>query len=142
MDYTVIGDGVNLASRLESACKEYSARILISENTYKRLKGTYRIREIDKVVVKGKTEPAAVFEVLDYHTEESFPNLREVLEAFKDGLNCYRKQEWDKADAAFHGALAANPGDNLTKTYLKRVAMMRENPPGADWDGTWIMKSK
>ncbi len=63
MDYTLIGDGVNLASRLESACKQYHAKILISENTYKKLRGTYRIREIDRVVVKGKTEPVAVFEV-------------------------------------------------------------------------------
>ncbi|HQY06431.1 MAG TPA: GAF domain-containing protein, partial [Lacunisphaera sp.] len=72
MDYTVIGDGVNLASRLESACKEYSAQILCSEGTYRKLKGTYRMREVDKVIVKGKTEPVGVYEVLDYHTEETF----------------------------------------------------------------------
>ena len=65
MGYTMIGDGVNLAARLESACKQYSARILISENTYKKLRGTYRIRDIDLVVVKGKTEPVEIFEVLD-----------------------------------------------------------------------------
>jgi adenylate cyclase len=142
MDYTVIGDGVNLASRLESACKEYSARILISESTFGRLKGTYRVREVDKVVVKGKTEPVAVFEILDYHTEDTFPNLRECLEAFRDGLDSYRRQEWDKAESAFDKALRCNPNDNLTKTYLKRVAMMRQNPPGTDWNGTWVMTSK
>jgi adenylate cyclase len=142
MDYTVIGDGVNLASRLESACKEYSARILISESTFGRLKGTYRVREVDKVVVKGKTEPVAVFEILDYHTEDTFPNLRECLEAFRDGLDSYRRQEWDKAESAFDKALRCNPNDNLTKTYLKRVAMMRHNPPGTNWNGTWVMTSK
>jgi adenylate cyclase len=73
MDYTLIGDGVNLASRLESACKQYAAQILISEYTYKKLRGTYRIREIDRVVVKGKTEPVSVYEVLDYHTDATFP---------------------------------------------------------------------
>src|SRR5258706_3938681 len=67
MDYTIIGDGVNLAARLESACKQYAARILISEFTYRKLRGTYRTREIDLVVVKGKTKPVGVYEVLDYH---------------------------------------------------------------------------
>lgn len=142
MDYTVIGDGVNLASRLESACKEYSARILVSEGTFRGLKGTYRAREVDKVVVKGKTEPVAVFEILDYHTEETFPNLRECLEAFQDGLASYRRQEWDRAESAFAKALRLNAGDKLSETYLKRVAMMRETPPGADWNGTWVMMTK
>jgi hypothetical protein len=79
MDYTIIGDGVNLAARLESACKQYAAKILISEFTQKKLRGTYRMREIDLVVVKGKTQPVAVFEVLDYHTEQTFPNLMDVV---------------------------------------------------------------
>ena len=85
MDFTMIGDGVNLASRLESACKQYSARILISEHTFGHLNGVYRTREVDHVVVKGKTHPVAVYEVLDYHTPQTFPNLMDAVNHFRDG---------------------------------------------------------
>jgi adenylate cyclase len=142
MDYTIIGDGVNLASRLESACKQYAARILISESTVKRLRGTYRMREVDKVVVKGKNEPVAIFEVLDYHTDETFPNLMEAVSFFKGALAYYRKAEWDKATAAFREALALNSHDKLAQIYVERCETMKEHPPGDDWDGVYVMKSK
>jgi adenylate cyclase len=142
MDYTIIGDGVNLASRLESACKQYAARILVSENTVKRLRGTYRMREIDKVVVKGKNEPVGVYEVLDYHTEETFPNLMEAVSFFKGGVAYYRRAEWDKASAAFREALALNPQDTLAQIYVDRCASMKDHPPGDKWDGVYVMKSK
>src|SRR3546814_1522081 len=90
-------------SRLESACKQYSARILISENTYKKLRGTYRSREVDRVVVKGKTEPVAIYEILDYHTDESYPNLMEALNLFKDGLKTYRAGKWKAGAGIFDG---------------------------------------
>ena len=142
MDYTMIGDGVNLAARLESACKQYHARILLSEYTVARLKGVYRLREVDKVVVKGKTQPVSVYECLDYHTDESFPNLMEALGNFNEGVKLYRAQHWDKATGFFEKALAANPDDALSQTYIERCALMQANPPGADWDGVWIMKEK
>ncbi|HYC71249.1 MAG TPA: GAF domain-containing protein [Opitutaceae bacterium] len=141
MDYTVIGDGVNLASRLESACKEYSAQILISEFTYRKLKGTYRAREIDKVVVKGKTEPVGVYELLDYHSDETFPNLPEVVNHFRGGLGYYRKGEFDRAIAQFREALALHPGDRLSATYVERCEYLKAHYP-KDWDGVWVMKSK
>ena len=142
MDYTMIGDGVNLAARLESACKHYAARILISENTYKKLRGTYRSREIDLVIVKGKTEAVGVYEIVDYHTEETFPNLMGVLNCFKSGLAQYRKGGWDDAIAAFEEALNLNPDDTLSQIYIERCRHMKDNPPGDDWNGVWIMTGK
>ena len=142
MNYTVIGDGVNLAARLETACKQYGAKMLISDATVKKLKGTYRMREADRVVVKGKTEPVVIFEVLDYHTDASFPNPMEVINHFKDGLGKYRKQDWDRAKAAFGEALKAHPGDKLSKIYIERCDYFQKNPPEKEWDGVWVMKEK
>ena len=141
MDYTVIGDGVNLASRLESACKQYAAHILISENTFKKLKGTYRTREIDLVVVKGKTQPVAVYEVLDYHTDESFPNMMDGVNQFRAGVKHYRDGAWDRAIGAFNEALKANSNDKLSKIYIERCEELKSDPP-EKWDGVYVMKSK
>ncbi len=142
MDYTLIGDGVNLASRLESACKAYSARILISDHTYTKLRGTYRIRDVDLVVVKGKTEPVGVYEVLDYHSDETFPNLMDVVNYFNEGMKKYRAGEWDAAVDKFKEALARNPSDRLSQTYIERCNHLKESPPGDDWNGVWVMTSK
>jgi adenylate cyclase len=141
MDYTMIGDGVNLAARLESACKQYSARIIISSNTLNKLRGTYRIRNIDDVVVKGKTEPVGIHEVLDYHTEETFPNLMEVVNYFNEGRKNYCIGNWDKAIDNFRHALKFNPTDNLSNTYIKRCEILKLETP-SDWDGVWKMTAK
>jgi adenylate cyclase len=142
MDYTMIGDGVNLASRLESACKQYFSRILISEFTFRKLKGSYLTREVDKVVVKGKTESVQIFEVLDYHTAETFPNLIQVIRLFNEGVSLYREMKWDNAIKAFTEIVSLNPNDRLTRMYIERCEYMKEHPPGDDWDGVWVMKTK
>jgi adenylate cyclase len=142
MDYTVIGDGVNLASRLESACKVYSAQILLSENTFGRLRGTYRVRNIDQVVVKGKTEPVGVYEVLDHHTEESFPNLMDVVSYFNEAMRNYRAARFSNAIAQFQKALACNPRDKLSTTYIERCQHLIDHPPSDDWNGVWVMTQK
>tara|TARA_Y100001934_G_scaffold272126_1_gene359845 strand:- start:26562 stop:28925 length:2364 start_codon:yes stop_codon:yes gene_type:complete len=141
MDYTMIGDGVNLAARLESACKAYSARILISDFTYKKLKGTYQIRYIDDVVVKGKTEPVGVREVLDYHTTKTFPNLMDTVNHFNEGRISFKAGSWDKGIRSFKECLRANPEDRLSKTYIERCEVMKKKNP-KDWDGIWVMTSK
>jgi len=142
MDFTVIGDGVNLAARLESACKQYSAKILISEFTQAKLRGIYRMREVDLVVVKGKTKPVSVYEVLDYHTPDSFPNMMDVLGNFTEGLSRYRSGHFDKAIAAFEKAISYNPKDKLSRTYIERCEFLKANPPEGQWDGVWVMTDK
>ena len=142
MDYTIIGDGVNLAARLESACKQYGANILISEFTYKLLKGTYYTRELDNVVVKGKTQPVAIYEVLDHHTEESFPSMTDALRSFRAGIQKYRQGKWDEAIAEFRDCLALHPKDKAAHMYVERCEYLREHPPEGEWDGVWVMESK
>jgi adenylate cyclase len=142
MDYTIIGDGVNLAARLESACKHYGARILLSELTHAKLRGVYRLREIDRVIVKGKTKPVAVFECLDYHDESSFPNLMETIGAFNEGLLRYREGDFGAARGWFDQALQAHPGDRVSARYRDQAAVFEENPPPADWDGISVLAQK
>ncbi len=142
MDYTVIGDGVNLASRLEAACKTYAARILVSESTVAQLRGTYRLRDIDLVVVKGKSKPVKVFEALDYHDAETFPNLMDVVNYFDEGILHYRSAEWDKATDRFNRCLELNPEDALSRLYVERCALLSANPPQEGWNGVWVMQHK
>jgi adenylate cyclase len=142
MDYTMIGDVVNLGARIESACKSYSAKLLISHQTKQSLKGTYRIREVDLVVVKGKTQPVSIYEVLDFYDDDDFPNMMDVVNHFNSALKLYRNRKWDRAAKAFSLALEFNPNDNLCKTYLKRCEILKEENPGSEWDGVWVMTTK
>jgi adenylate cyclase len=142
MDYTIIGDGVNVASRLEGACKHYGARILLSERTQAKLRGVYRLREVDRVIVKGKTEPVAVFECLDYHDSTSFPNLMETVGAFNEGLVHYRAASFETARDWFERALKANPDDRLAGLYRDKARMLVDSPPPPGWDGTSVLLEK
>lgn len=142
MDYTIIGDGVNLAARLESACKQYGAQILLSEMTVNKLKGAYRLRQLDYVVVKGKTEPVSIYECMDHHTEETCPNLMDVLGLFSDGLQRYRAQDFTRARQRFLEVIKARGVDVPAATYIERCDVLLKEPPPADWDGVWVMTEK
>ncbi|MFT5483340.1 MAG: adenylate cyclase [Halieaceae bacterium] len=142
MDYTVIGDGVNLAARLESATKQYGAHILISEFTHAQLKSSYRTRLVDNVVVKGKTKPVGVYELLDYHTEKSFPGMVEALGYFRDGMDNYRAGDWAAARVHFEKTLAVNPADVCSQVYCERCDYLLENVNPENWDGVWVLASK
>lgn len=141
MDYTVIGDGVNLASRIESACKQYGAHILISGNTYAQLKGTYRTRLIDHVIVKGKTHPVALYELLDYVTNISAARI-DNIGFFNDGMRFYMDGDFVGATKQFKLALAAHKEDVCSRLYVDRCAHFIETPPQGIWDGVWTLMSK
>ncbi|MDX8409424.1 MAG: GAF domain-containing protein [Mariprofundales bacterium] len=142
MDYTLIGDGVNLAARLESACKQYAAKILISEYTHDKLRGTYRMRDVDSVIVKGKTKPVTIYEVLDFYDEQSFPNIMDVVDHFRAGRAKYIAGEWEAAIGYFEQALSFHRGDQLSQIYIDRCRQMQASPPEGEWDGVWVMQSK
>ena len=145
MDYTVIGDGVNLAARLEGATKTYGAKILISESTVAALQKGYVLREVDLLRVKGKTEPVAVYEALDWtaaYPEQAFPNRDAVLHHFHIGTEYYKGRSFDRAQQSFQKALQLHPGDKVAQLYVDRCAAFIASPPAPDWDGVWTMTTK
>lgn len=142
MDYTVIGDGVNLASRLESANKAYATEILVSEFTVRALKGAYIMREVDKMRVKGKSQPVGVFEILDHFGPDSAARQPRVLELFDQGQQRYRSGDFAEAGALFEAVLGLNARDGVSRMYRDRCAYFSEHPPSTDWDGVWDMKEK
>ena len=141
-DYTVMGDGVNLTSRLESANKIYGTTIMISETTYSKVKDDVLVRVIDKIVVKGKTKSITVYELLglkkDIKAVEMFDNYKNYI----DGYKKFREMEFEKAKSFFEKSIDNNPNDELSRIYLERSENYMSNPPGEDWDGVSILMSK
>jgi adenylate cyclase len=140
-NYTVIGDTVNLASRLEAANKTYGTRALVSEGTNRFAADLVETREIDQVLVVGKTEPQRIFELLGRKGEVSGERLA-LRDAFGAALAAYRRKNWGEARAGFEGCLEIVPGDGPSTALLRRIAQFCTTAPGLDWDGVWSLTEK
>ena len=142
MDYTVIGESVNLAARLESANKHYGTSVLVSDATISQLKSALSWREIDLMRVTGTNKLISVFEPLDCYPEAVRANLNRVRGAYQKGIRLYRQRRWSEAPSYFEQVLARCPDDAPSQLYISRCRYYLDEPPGEDWDGVWILQRK
>ncbi len=140
MDFTSIGDTVNLAARLEGTNKEYVTKTLLTAAVYDKVKDSFLCREIDLVTVKGKTQPVRIYELLQ-ESKGSNEKLERMKKVFEESLALYRKQKWDAAAKGF-AILVKDYKDETSEVFLGRIAEFRENPPDKDWDGVFHRTSK
>jgi adenylate cyclase len=136
-DYTAMGDTINLAARLESACKQYQVSILAGEGTFERVKDILAARQADILRVVGKQIPVRIFHIIG-EKDKLAPAEIEKIDFFHQGLEAYRNQEWDRAIALF-GKLTNDP---LAAIYIDRCQNYRLNPPPRQWDTVYSLKVK
>jgi len=138
--YTVMGDAVNLGSRLEGITKQYGVGIIVGEATRKAVKGMV-YRELDRVQVKGKDEPVAIFEPVGLESDVDKDTHTE-LKLWAQALRAYRAQDWDQTEVALFNLTRMAPERMLYAIYMDRVAQLRKQPPDADWNGVWKFETK
>ncbi len=141
-DYTAIGDAVNLGARLETANKFYGTNILISENTYQKVRDQVIVRQLDMLRVKGRQEPVKVYELVAMKNDSLDERIKELLNVFQQGYQYYLAQNWDWAMKQFQQALQINGDDGPSRTYLQRCQQFIKSPPPPNWDGVFTFQNK
>jgi adenylate cyclase len=140
-NYTLIGDAVNLGSRLEGTTKEYHVEIIISETVFDHVQNDMLCRELDLIRVKGKTQPIRIYELVD-HRLRAVGAKEMKVNAFREGLIYYRTQRWDDAIKSFKNCLELDPNDGPAKIFTERCIQLKKDPPPPNWDGVFTMKTK
>ncbi|MCW5314076.1 GAF domain-containing protein [Nostoc sp. KVJ3] len=142
MDYTVIGDGVNLSSRLEAVTKEYGCDIILSELTYQLCSDRIWVRQLDKIRVKGKYQAVNIYELIGDRTTPLDANTQKFLYHYHTGRAAYLSRNFLEAIACFEAAKSIQPKDQAVDIHLERARNYLQNPPPESWDGIWTMLTK
>ncbi|NES80255.1 MAG: GAF domain-containing protein [Moorea sp. SIO2B7] len=142
MEFTAIGDGVNLSSRLEGTSKQYGCEIVISENTYNTCKDEIIVRELDRIRVKGKTQPVSIYELVGYKTDSIPEQTQQVIELYHQGRDYYLQHQFARALGKFAEVLEIDCHNKSAKLHMQRCQHFFTHPPADDWDGIWVLTSK
>ncbi len=142
MEYTVIGDGVNLSARLESITKQYGCDIVLSEHTYDLCQDKIWVRELDLIRVKGKLKPVKIYELIGDRTQPLPPETKTFLELYTQGQEAYKAMAFESAVLLFTSAQALRPDDQAVTLHLDRAQNYLHTPPPTDWNGVHVMKTK
>ncbi|AEF85176.1 putative adenylate cyclase 2 (ATP pyrophosphate-lyase 2) (Adenylylcyclase 2) (AC2) [Treponema primitia ZAS-2] len=141
MNYTIMGNAVNLASRLEGVNKQYGSRILVTEETLKAAGDGFLTRRLDTVRVMGVVTPVQIHELLDT-AESASVEIQKLVESFNHARDIFENRDWAAAEAAFEGVLKGDPNDGPARLFLERARAFGQKPPETDWDGVFNLSEK